>query len=286
MAGASGGSVAGRALSFLRYLRNGAFYGAVRRPPTALELQQPCVEWDVSRLPFGVAAQHAEMRGLWLVRRCMGAEQIARIRDFFYAVDSSGRFRWHCYEPGRLMMPLHASPALDAETTRRVIQGIEVFGAPGSPGDDPVGGWPRLAELLAEDAAGARELMALQRVPQEAFGDFAGQPCLFLQGQALERGAEVTPHRDALPYGGDMIATLVVEGANEVRVGPARFRVEPGDLYGLAGEARYDVEHEVKGASQDRFSVTIRYGLDFRDALPPLPGSCKEATMHTSDLFS
>merc|ERR1719277_1728020 len=104
--------------------------------------------------------------------------------------------------------------------------------------------------------------------------DFAKQPCLFLQAQALERGAEVTPHRDALPYGGDMIATLVVEGANEVQVGPVRFRVEPGDLYAIAHGARYDMEHQVGASPRDRFSVTLRYGLGFPDALPALPGSC------------
>ena len=48
---------------------------------------------------------------------------------------------------------------------------------------------------------------------------FAGQRCLFIQLQLLEMGAEVTPHRDALPYGGDLIATVVLKGSSEVRVG-------------------------------------------------------------------
>ena len=45
------------------------------------------------------------------------------------------------------------------------------------------------------------------------------QRCLFIQLQRLEPGAEVSAHRDALPYGGDRIATVVLEGSSQVRVG-------------------------------------------------------------------
>lgn len=270
---------------FLRYLRNSAFYGAVRRPPTAHEVQVPCEPWDLSQVPLGEARRHPSLDAVWLARRCVTPAQMAKVRALFDQLDRSGRFPWYTYEPGRDMMPIHASPSLDSEETTRFLQGIEVFGDPGSVGSDPIQGWPRLCALLREGSSGAEELLALQRLPPELFADFAGQPCLFMQAQALERGAEVTPHRDALPYGGDMITTLVVEGSNVVRVGSASFPVEPGDLYGIARSARYDVEHEVLGASNDRFSITMRYGLDFRDHLPPILGSVAEATLTTSQLF-
>jgi len=273
------------ARGFLRYLRNTAFYSAVRRPPTAQEIQEPCVPWDVRSSPARVALRHPTLDALWLVRRCLDSTEMARIRSLFEQLHHSGRFPWYTYEPGREMIPIHAAPGLDDDVKRRVLQGIEVFGEPGSLGSDPVGGWPRLSDLLGDSSVGSAELLALQRLPQELFEDFAPQPCIFLQAQALERGAEVTPHRDAVPYGGDMIATLVVEGSNQVRVGSVRFPVEPGDLYGIARSARYDVEHEVRGASADRFSITMRYGLDFRDELPTLLGSATEAKLHTSELF-
>ena len=55
--------------------------------------------------------------------------------------------------------------------------------------------------------------------PSLRLAAFARQRCLFIQLQRLEPGAEVTAHRDALPYGGDRIATVVLEGSSQVRVG-------------------------------------------------------------------
>merc|ERR1719264_1575778 len=161
-----------------------------------------------------------------MVRGCLQRQQCSQIKMLFAGIHRSGKFPWYTYEPGRDMMPMHASPALDSAATERVLRGLEVFGPPDSLGADPVHGWPRLCELLASGAEGARELEALQQFPQEAIGDFAKQPCLFIQAQMLESGAEVTPHRDALPYGGDLIATVVVEGGtNRVRVGRVQFDV-------------------------------------------------------------
>ena len=70
----------------------------------------------------------------------------------------------------------------------------------------------------------------LERLPA-----FAGQRCLFIQLQLLEMGAEVTPHRDALPYGGDLIATVVLKGSSEVRVGRGGVRVGNGGEKGVKG---------------------------------------------------
>ena len=72
----------------------------------------------------------------------------------------------------------------------------------------------------------------LERLPA-----FAGQRCLFIQLQLLEMGAEVTPHRDALPYGGDLIATVVLKGSSEVRVGR-------GVLWEMAGKRGQRESHD------------------------------------------
>eukprot|EP00406_Dinophysis_acuminata_P048987 CAMPEP_0179311676 /NCGR_PEP_ID=MMETSP0797-20121207/52819_1 /TAXON_ID=47934 /ORGANISM="Dinophysis acuminata, Strain DAEP01" /LENGTH=280 /DNA_ID=CAMNT_0021021477 /DNA_START=63 /DNA_END=901 /DNA_ORIENTATION=- len=254
--------------SLLRYLKNGAFYHYFRRAPSTRELHEPCLNWDVDALPAGTAQQSSRLRGLWLLRGCVDSESSVRIRSLFHDLHEARRFRWNRYEPGRSMMPLHASPALDDGTTARVICGLDVFGPPGSPGADPLLGWPQLRELVDRRVPGARELERLQHLPHKLIADFAEQPCLFLQAQVLECGAEVTPHRDVLPYGGDMIATAVLEGSSVVRVGPLRFRADAGDMYAIAHDARYDVEHEVLGAPHDRFSVTLRYGLGFPSTLP------------------
>lgn len=66
---------------------------------------------------------------------------------------------------------------------------------------------------------------------------FAGQRCLFIQLQLLEMGAEVTPHRDALPYGGDLIATVVLKGSSEVRVGRGVLGWEMAGKKGSKGES-------------------------------------------------
>lgn len=273
--------------AFFRYLRNGAFYNAVKRPINLRELHEPTLHWDVSQLPEGVALERPEVPGLWLIRNCVTREKAARMKAFFEALGASGRCTWHRYEPGREMMPLHANPALDTADADAALSGIDVFGEPGSQGADPVAGWQRLGDFVAEHWEGARELEELQRLPQVAIGDFATQRCLFLQAQILQSGAEVTPHRDALPFGGHMIATAVVEGSSEIRVGSIQFRVESGDMYAIAHAARYEVEHEVFSTPYDRFSITLRYGLECRPVLPALPGAAPvwEASPRTTDLF-
>lgn len=64
---------------------------------------------------------------------------------------------------------------------------------------------------------------------------FQQQRCLFIQLQRLEAGAEVTAHRDALPYGGDRIATVVLEGSSQVRVGRRFAAWGPGGMMGMMG---------------------------------------------------
>ena len=54
--------------------------------------------------------------------------------------------------------------------------------------------------------------------------------------QQVQRGGVVGAHKDPEDKGGQVITTTVVQGQNEVRVGGVRFRVLPGDVYGIAGE--------------------------------------------------
>lgn len=260
----------------LRYFRNRAFYNLFRRAPSAQELHQPAEVWDVSGIPRALAVESPKQGGLWLIRGCLDLDAAARIKALFVDLHRRSVFHWNHYEPGRDMMPLHAHPPLEMALTKRVICGLDVFGPPGSRGADPLARWPLLGNLLAEEAIGAAELHGLQVLPQKAIARFADEPCLFVQAQSLECGAEVTPHRDALPFGGDMIATYVIEGSSDVRVGAQRFRVDAGDMYAIADEARYDVEHEVMAAPYDRLSVTFRYGLGFPAELPPLPGEAQQ----------
>lgn len=49
-----------------------------------------------------------------------------------------------------------------------------------------------------------------------------------VQAQQLEPGASVSAHRDALPFGGDRIATVVLQGSGVVRVGHQSFEARRG----------------------------------------------------------
>ncbi|CAE8731442.1 unnamed protein product [Polarella glacialis] len=192
--------------SMLRYLKNGTFYHFFRRAPTAPELHFPCKRWDPGEdAPSGseaLALESPGLKGLWLLRSCIDATQVARIKGLLATIHGRQTFQWYNYE----LLGFHA--------VQRILLGLDVFGAPG----------------LA------------------------------------------SAQQDALPFGGNMIATFVLEGSSEVRVGPLRFRVDTGDMYAIAHSARYEVEHEVMAAPHDRLSVTFRYGLGFPEALPALPG--------------
>ena len=78
--------------------------------------------------------------------------------------------------------------------------------------------------------------------------------------QTLQRGAIIHAHVDEPGVGGEAIATAVIAGASEVRVGGVTLTVSEGDMYCLVGAAREEVDHEVYAGRQDRLSVTIRYG--------------------------
>lgn len=262
----------------IQYLRNRAIYGIwLKRPPTALELHLPAVRWDTAKLPQRTAVEHAELPGLWLIRDSLDAVTCKRLQSLFTGLGSNMRATWYRYNFGRDMLPVHASPRLDIELANEILP-THVFGDDGSSGAKHEH-WPSLDELLLEGVEGAKELKQLQDLPAMHVSGFRGQPCLFIQAQALESGAEVTAHKDPLPYGGHLIATAVLRGGSDVRVGSVRFRVETGDVYILADDARYNVEHEIEASMEPRISVTLRYGADFRpgSVLKPVGGDAPAA---------
>ncbi|CAE7310561.1 unnamed protein product [Symbiodinium natans] len=259
-----------RNLPWLRYLKNGVYYCFFRLAPSIGELHVPSEAWDLTKVPSGTLHRNPSIQGLWLLRGCMTEDALAKVRALIRSLHEGSR-PWHGYEMGRCMMPLHADPALEDATLQTVTADLDVFGSPGSRGALPQQ-WPRLAALRASQAPGAEELWHLQKLAPQLIEDFGDRRCLFVQAQALEAGAEVSPHRDALPSGGDLIATVVLEGSSDVRVGSQRFEVQAGDFYAIGHAARYHVEHEVLASPRDRLSVTFRYGLSPLTALPPLAG--------------
>lgn len=257
-------------LPWLSYLKNGLYYRFFRLAPSIGELHAPSEAWELTQVPPGRMHRNPHLQGLWLMRGCENEEALAKVRELIRSLHQGSR-PWHGYEMGRSMMPLHADPALDDATAQQVTADLDVFGRPGSQGAQPQR-WPRLSGLRDAKALGAEELWRLQQLAPQLIDDFGDRRCLFVQAQALQAGAEVSPHRDALPSGGDMIATVVLEGASIVRVGSQRFQVQAGDFYAIGHDARYYVEHEVLSSPRDRLSVTFRYGLSPLTVLPPLAG--------------
>ena len=80
--------------------------------------------------------------------------------------------------------------------------------------------------------------------------------------QRMERGSRVGMHLDDLTKGGKVIiSTAVLQGNNMIRVGTIEFQVEPGDVYAIARDARYNVEHEALPCPDDRLTATLRFGI-------------------------
>ena len=161
------------------------------------------------------------------------------------------------------MIAMHATPALDNASMTSIMEHVTDSGVFGE--GEPTIAWPRLEGLRdgnIVDEAGVASMVKLQRLPSEHIPDFRDQTCLFIQAQRLSPGVEVTPHKDPVPSGGHVIATAVLDGSSHVRVGNVVFRVGQGDVYALTGPARYQVDHEVYSSTQERTSITLRYGLD------------------------
>jgi hypothetical protein len=125
--------------------------------------------------------------------------------------------------------------------------------------------WLSLRRLLdSETADVARGARVLRRVIDSIVEKLPGAlspraGCDFLQFQYLERGASVTPHVDAPSPPADVVATLILSGDSSIVVGDVAVELRVGDVYAIAGAARWDVEHEVRPSFADRLTLTLRY---------------------------
>jgi hypothetical protein len=228
------------------------------RDPILYDDHAPSLQWDISPLPANKPVECPAMPGLWCCPGMLDAEALHRIKttvDMLPPHNAAANTQYE-YEPSRFMTPIQPYPNIDANFARGALADLKVFDF-----TDPLQ-WSNLADLTEVDGAGpgAAQLIALQRDIQAVFPGF-DVPCLFQQVQKLERGAQVTMHKDNLRHGGSAIATAVIDGGtNEIRVGAVTFPVTTGDVYGLVNDARHRVGHAVYSSPQDRLSITLRYG--------------------------
>ena len=248
-----------------------------------------CERWNIAALPQGRPVQHAQQRGLWVFPGAMSATICAEVHAAIQKVactdgeaastaatsttaahqhDSLApaaalTWPWFRYGHGRHMVPLQPSEGVCEEFALGPLSGLRSHNC------TDARTWP---ELDAIAGAGGAALRTLERL----FGNsnvaaFEDRPPLFLQVQSLQRGASIGAHIDQHDVGGRAIMTAVVAGGGgDVRVGGVVFTVQTGDVYGLCGEARDDVDHEVYSSAHpdDRISVTVRYGGLEGDSYP------------------
>ena len=245
--------------------------------PTSFTLERRPTRWNLCDLKEKTTIPCPVMGGLVVHKRFFSDEEIEGVRCLARAVadrgDSIGKcslstprgISWFEYHQGRSMFPFQPYPAVNPTVADGVLSRLE------SQNKLHPSVWPNLGDWADKENdddsrvnLGANALIRLQlfiergRLAPEA----KEEPCLFLQVQHLERGGQVGAHVDDLAKGGKVISTAVISGFNDIRVGNRIFRVEPGDVYALAGRARYDVDHEVLACPDDRLSVTLRFGLN------------------------
>ena len=238
-----------------------------------------CERWDVQALPQGVACEHAKQLGLWIIPRALSEEQCNDVSSSAAELTGDGSAQgcggvavqprvppvpiagsvmcvpkilwpWYAYERARWMVPLQPSQGVDpgfALTHLRTLQ---------SHGCTDAHTWPLLSAI---SNLGGDALRLVEALPGLSIQAFANRKPLFLQLQALQRGAPITPHIDEPGVGGHAIATVLLQGPSDVRVGGVVFSLVAGDMYCLTGDAREKVDHEVYCSDEDRLSVTIRY---------------------------
>ena len=270
------------------YIRNWLVYTSLQQP-TFLSEEFPspnqravlprdqCLRWREPEPPRPV--EHPHQPGLWLLRGVLSPERCAAVASAVWtltggnavmghggvpvrspcepaaferaAAPASTTFEWFEYWPARYMVPLQPEAGVDAAFAANELAGLHSHNC------TDAREWPLLGEVPGE---GGEALRLLERTPAERIGAFASRPPLFVQLQALQRGAVIGAHVDEPGVGGRAIATTVIAGASEVRVGGVAFVVREGDMYALTGPARDDVDHEVYSGTEDRLSVTVRYG--------------------------
>ena len=237
----------------LTFWRNWMVYTSLSQPPFLSEEfpsasqrvvlpREQCVEWcppsDAAPGP-SAAVESPHQPGLWLLRGALSSEQCGAVRAAVRALTrdhavqgcdgvpvrapcsplafGSGdppaaqpAWEWFEYWPARCMVPLQPAAGVDRSFAQDELAALQSHNC------TDAREWPALREL---PAAGGRALRLLERMPVEAIAPFATRAALFVQLQALQRGAIVGAHVDEPGVGGEAIATAVIAGASEVRVG-------------------------------------------------------------------
>ena len=277
----------------LPYVKNRLVYTSLTQPlllseefPSATQRvvypRDQCLDWPAEAEAAAAAApvEHPDQPGLWLLRGALSTDECAAVseavaelslghsvqgRDPGVAVippcdadavrsgapDAEATWPWFEYWPARYMLPLQPGGGVDPDFAAHELAALHSHNC------TDARTWPALSAIAG---AGGDALRALERIPPERIAPFAGRPPLFVQLQALERGAVIAAHVDEPGVGGRAIATTVIAGASEVRVGAVAFVVRAGDMYCLTNAARDDIDHEVYSGTEDRLSVTMRFG--------------------------
>jgi len=172
---------------------------------------------------------------------------------------SGTQWEWYEYEPGRRLAPVLVEEESAASALELGLEEFEVFDK-SHPRE-----WLSLQRLLGHgDERVRRGARALRRHTHGLVGRLPGAlspraKCRFLQLQMLQRGASITPHIDAPTPPADVVATLTLAGDSSVVVGSAVVELQVGDVYAIAGPARWDYEHAVRPSFGDRLTLTLRY---------------------------
>ncbi len=235
--------------------------------------------WEIRELPAGVPTEHPEMPGLWVIPAVLSGLEVESVHSLLSHITSGNRIQggdgtpyrtkgkanefleWYEYHNGRWMLPLQPYPAINELFATKVLTELS-----STNNTDPLT-WPNLKTILKRGQAdgdfvdGAENIIKIQDTISKHIPDVQGQECLFIQMQRMERGSRVGMHLDDFTKGGKIISTAVLQGDNMIRVGTIEFQVEPGDVYALARDARYKVEHEVLPCPDDRLSATLRFGI-------------------------
>jgi len=277
-----------RELSVLAYLdpvyvRNRIMYMLAANPPLddgstisdvadTLAIDEPVAmkRWNVAAIPERKTVACEDVEGIYIHRSFLSKQEIEDVRDLTTHVveERAGHKRskavdWFEYHKGRRMFPFQPYPRVDPVLADGVLSTLE------SQNKKHPSTWPLLKEWRDDAGSvtasrGAGALIRLQTFLESGglAPEAKNEPCLFIQIQHVERGSQVGAHVDDIAKGGKVIATCVIAGSNDIRVGDCVFRVEPGDVYALASHARYDVEHEVFACTEDRLSATLRFGIN------------------------
>ena len=242
-------------------------------------LRPPWKRWDIRELPVGVPTEHPELQGLWVIPAVLSGLEVDSVHSLLSHITRGNSIQgnngtpyrtkgkhnefleWYEYHNGRWMLPLQPYPAINEMFATKVLTELS-----STNNTDPLT-WPNLETIVQGGGSndgvfdGAKNIIKIQRTISEHIPDVQGQDCLFIQMQRMERGSRVGMHLDDLTKGGKVISTAVLQGNNMIRVGTIEFQVEPGDVYAIARDARYNVEHEVLPCPDDRLTATLRFGI-------------------------